>query len=92
MSERLGLGQISEVMHAIRLDCLLEGALAAFDTDLISGYEEQQAWWWIGCVTRGRVEMGLKKSWQTVWAEMWAQIARAMFMVSPPYPSRLLRY
>lgn len=83
MSERLGLGEVSRVMHSIRLDCLLEGALAAFDTDLISAYEEQQAWWWIGCVARSRVELGLKRSWQSVWAEMWAQIARAMFIVSP---------
>ena len=71
------------MMHAIRLDCLLEGALAAFDADLISMYEEQQAWWWIGCVARSRLELGLKRSRQTVWAEMWAQIARTMVMVRP---------
>lgn len=83
MAERLGLGEISEVIHAIRLDCLLEAALAAFDTDLISTYEEQQAWWWIELVARTRVELGLKSTWQSLWAEMWAKIARGMFLVSP---------
>lgn len=81
MAEQLGLGEISIVMHAIRLDCLLEGALAAFDAELISTYEEKQAWWWISRIATARSELGLKRTWQSVWAEMWADIAQAMFLV-----------
>lgn len=82
MGERLGLGdEIARVIHAIRLDCLLEGALAAFDTDLISAYEEAQAWWWIERVARERVSLGLKQTWQSLWAEMWLHIAEGMRLV-----------
>lgn len=82
MAERLGLGEISLVMHIIRLDCLLEAALAAFDADLISIYEQKQAWWWVSRVASARGGLGMKQTWQSVWAEMWAEIAKGMFLVS----------
>ena len=80
MAEKLGLNQVSPALHAIRLDCLLEGALAAFDNDLIATYEERQAWWWIGRIAQNRVELGMV-DWGHTWAEMWSAIAKMMFLV-----------
>lgn len=67
---------------AIHLDCLLEGALAGIDCDLVSTYEEQQMWWWIGQICHERVDTHLRGVWQMVWAEMWLHISQAMFSVS----------
>jgi hypothetical protein len=80
MAEKLGLQQVSPALHAIRLDCLLEGALAAFDNDLIATYEERQAWWWISKVAQDRVELKMV-DWGHSWAEMWSAIATMMFTV-----------
>jgi hypothetical protein len=81
MAERLGLEEVGNALHAIRLDCLLEGALAAFDCDLIASYEERQAWWWISAVARHRVELGMV-DWGHTWCRMWSAIAEMMFTVS----------
>lgn len=81
MAERLGLHEVINALHAIRLDCLLEGALAAFDCDLIATYEERQAWWWISAVAKSRVELGMF-DWGHAWSKMWSSIAEMMFTVS----------
>jgi len=81
MAERLGLEEVVNALHAIRLDCLLEGALAAFDCDLTASYEERQAWRWIGAVARHRVELGMV-DWGHTWCRMWSAIAKMMFTVS----------
>jgi predicted cobalt transporter CbtA len=82
MAEKLGLDQVVNPLHAIRLDCLLEGALAAFDCDLIANYEERQAWWWISKVAKSRVELGMV-DWGHTWAKLWSAVADMMFIVSP---------
>jgi hypothetical protein len=87
MAERLGLEQVVNALHAIRLDCLLEGALAAFDCDLIASYEERQAWWWISAVARHRVELEMI-DWGHTWCKMWSAIAEMMFTVSPSLTTR----
>lgn len=76
----LGFHDIHAAMYAIRLDCLLEGALAAFDLDLIARHEERQAWWWIWQVAYSRAEIGLE-DWGHTWAEMWSAIAQMTFRV-----------
>jgi hypothetical protein len=81
MAERLGLEEVVNALHAIRLDCLLEGALASFDCDLIASYEERQSWWWIGAVARHRVELGMI-DWGHTWCRMWCSIAEMMVTVS----------
>jgi len=81
MAERLGLDQVVNALHAIRLDCLLEGALAAFDSDLIAPYEERQAWWWISKVASCRAGLGMV-DWGSTWALMWSHIGEMMFTVS----------
>jgi hypothetical protein len=80
MAEKLGLTQMINPLHAIRLDCLLEGALAAFDNDLLASYEERQAWWWIQRVAQSRVDLQMV-DWGHTWSEMWSQIAKMMFTV-----------
>jgi hypothetical protein len=89
MAEKLGLEPVVNALHAIRLDCLLEGALAAFDNDLIAAYEERQAWWWIWKVARHRVELRMI-DWSHTWCIMWSAIAEMMFTVSPFIESRML--
>jgi hypothetical protein len=81
MAERLGLEEVVNALLAIRLDCLLEGALAAFDCDLIASYEERQAWWWISAVARHRVELGMI-DWGHTWCKMLSAIAEMMVTVS----------
>lgn len=68
-------------MHAIRLDCLLEGALAALDTDLIIPTEEVEAWQWVEEVSIARCSLCFS-DWQNIWAKMWISVARLVISVS----------
>jgi len=78
--------QIASAMHASRLDCLLESALAAWDIELITPFEEQEAWWWVQAVGDERLRLGLRLSWEALWAELWAAVAAAMQLLLSVVP------
>ena len=72
---------VAQALHATRLNCLLEAALAAFDLELISPAEEVEAWWWIGVVTTARLDLRLPTTWRVKWAQGWSAIAAGMQLV-----------
>lgn len=79
-------GRLVDVLHSIRIDCLLEGALAAFDCDLISTHEERQSWWWIWQVANRRPknhsgDPSENRDWAETWTKIWLEIAQMMFLV-----------
>ncbi|WVQ95834.1 hypothetical protein IAU59_002933 [Kwoniella sp. CBS 9459] len=85
MSEQLtrfiDLSSITKVLEAVRLDCLLEAALAAQDLELITKYDESESWWWMYQVASARVNTCRSDSWRCLWAQSWACISRAMLML-----------
>lgn len=82
MAERFsghpGFPVVALALHAARLDCLLEAALAAFDLDLIGPAEERETWWWIYSITTRRIQLPLRDTWTAKWAESWSFLAGAM--------------
>ncbi|RXK35454.1 hypothetical protein M231_07309 [Tremella mesenterica] len=75
--------KLSQFLHCMRLDCLLNVALAAWDLDLITPREERCAWWWVEQVTRERCALSLRPTWKSVWAQVWLNISRAMQALLP---------
>ena len=73
---------IAACLHAARLDCLLEAAIAGWDLDLVSPGEESLMWWWIERICRARSQLVLAESWESIWAEAWGDVAQAMRNVS----------
>ncbi len=73
---------VALALHAMRLDCLLEAALAAFDLDLINIAEERQAWWWIYSIATARIGLPLGRTWRGEWTRSWYLIAAGMQSVS----------
>lgn len=72
---------IAPALHAARLDCLLQAALAAFDLALISPAEEQEAWWWIHSVSAARSDLQLQETWRSEWAKSWSSVGAGMLSV-----------
>ncbi|KAK8849672.1 hypothetical protein IAR55_005007 [Kwoniella newhampshirensis] len=77
-STHTDLQPICQVLHALRFDCLLESALAAFDMGLVIPGDERESWWWIASVASNRVATCPSKTWRTFWAKTWASIGAAM--------------
>lgn len=77
-SDHPAFDTIATCLHAARLDCLLEAALAGFTLDLISRREERLAWWWIHQVTTARLELQLQESWESTWVRAWHKISAGM--------------
>jgi hypothetical protein len=70
---------ISELLFAIRCDCLLEASLAAIDLSLIEPAEDAQLWWRIGRITTARSACHVNPdTWQSTWAEIWAALSTAI--------------
>lgn len=59
--------------HALRLDCLLEASLAAYDLNLCPPAEYAQSLWWIQRMSAVRCK--LEHNW---WSEVWMHIASGL--------------
>ncbi|RSH93283.1 hypothetical protein EHS25_007637 [Saitozyma podzolica] len=69
---------VAASLHVLRLDCLLEAAIAAEALNLISSDEESAAWWWIERITFTRRSLAPSATWRNLWSESWRSIATAM--------------
>ncbi|WRT69700.1 uncharacterized protein IL334_006690 [Kwoniella shivajii] len=70
---------VSGVLHAIRLDCLIESNLASLDLDMATPLDETELWWWMSQVASERaICCPLSSTWQSSWAKVWASMASAV--------------
>ncbi|WWD20301.1 hypothetical protein CI109_104777 [Kwoniella shandongensis] len=81
-SKQLELQPYCRVLHAFRYDCLLEAALAAYDTGLVIPLDERESWWWIALVASARLAACPSQTWHARWAKVWTCIGTAMQLVS----------
>nr|XP_031857702.1 uncharacterized protein CI109_006862 [Kwoniella shandongensis]KAA5524774.1 hypothetical protein CI109_006862 [Kwoniella shandongensis] len=77
-SKQLELQPYCRVLHAFRYDCLLEAALAAYDTGLVIPLDERESWWWIALVASARLAACPSQTWHARWAKVWTCIGTAM--------------
>ncbi|WVQ66041.1 uncharacterized protein L199_004219 [Kwoniella botswanensis] len=79
LSKYRDLSEITQVVHAIRLDCLIESNLAALDSDLVTSLDEAELWWWMQQVTSSRIHMCQRsQSWSSIWAKLWLALSSAI--------------
>jgi hypothetical protein len=73
---------LASCLHAARLDCLLEAAIASWDLDVVSPGEERLLWWWIEQISCARSSLSLPETWESTWAGAWGCLSQGMQAVS----------
>ena len=72
---------IAAILHAARLDCLLEAALCTLQLDLVQPSERGMTWWWISRVATCRLELCPSESFEATWATVWLSTAQGVLIV-----------
>ncbi|WWC95832.1 hypothetical protein V866_002699 [Kwoniella sp. B9012] len=79
LSKYRDLSEITQVFHAVHLDCLIESNLAALDSDLVTSLDEAELWWWMQQVTSSRIQLCQRsQSWSSIWAKLWLALSSAI--------------
>nr|XP_019000928.1 uncharacterized protein I203_06570 [Kwoniella mangroviensis CBS 8507]OCF64389.1 hypothetical protein I203_06570 [Kwoniella mangroviensis CBS 8507] len=87
LSKYRDLSEITQVVHAIRLDCLIESNLAALDSDLVTSLDEAELWWWMQQVTSSRSQLCQRsQSWSSIWAKLWLALSSAICLLLTIHP------
>ncbi|TYJ52956.1 hypothetical protein B9479_006425 [Cryptococcus floricola] len=87
MAEYQAIPHISQTIHLLRLDCMLDAALGALDLELVHPADEREAWWWIRTVAKARIRGGTESSTiRARWAEAWESIGAGMEILLTAIP------
>ncbi|ODO06812.1 hypothetical protein I350_04172 [Cryptococcus amylolentus CBS 6273] len=87
MAEYQAFPHISQTIHLLRLDCMLDAALGALDLELVHPADEREAWWWIRTVAKARIRGGTESSTiRARWAEAWESIGAGMEILLTAIP------
>ncbi|WVQ74990.1 hypothetical protein IAR50_004598 [Cryptococcus sp. DSM 104548] len=90
MAEYQAIPLISQTIHILRLDCMLDAALGALDLELVHLADEREAWWWIRTVAQARVKgVTVSCTIRAQWAQVWESIGAGMeiLLTAVPLPS-----
>lgn len=82
LSQYPPVGQLNDLLHGLRLDCLLSAYLMSWQSGIVAADEELQTWWIVAQISAFQLRLKLRETVERRRAVLWHSVATGMCLVT----------